>query len=163
MQNSKIKTREQAIEIAQRLRRGGEIIVTTNGSFDLIHPAHIRLFERSRNQGDYLFVLLNSDSSIKRNKGEKRPIVQQADRAYVLSSLESVDYVTIFDEDKPLSILEQLKPHIHVKGGTYIPERVREEEDLLNSWGGKFIALEEEPGYSSSNIIQRILDAYNGK
>ena len=160
MQNSKIKTKAQAIEIAQRLRREGNQIITTNGSFDLIHPAHIRLFERAKAQGDYLFVLLNSNDSIKTNKGDKRPIVSQNDRAYVLASLEAIDYVTIFEEKTPLDIIAQIRPHLHVKGGTYIPERVKAEEDLLKTWGGKFMALEVEEGYSSTNIIDKILEAY---
>jgi len=160
MHNTKIKTQEQAIEIAQRHRREGNYNITTNGSFDLIHPPHIRLLERAKQYGDYLFVLLNSDDSIKRFKGDKRPINSQDDRAYVIASLETVDYVVIFEQDTPLKLLEQLQPHYHVKGGSWIEERIKAEKDLLATWGGQFVGLPLEEGYSSTNIIEKILDAY---
>lgn len=160
MSIEKIKTQERAIQIAEKLRKQNRTIVTTNGSFDILHSAHIYLFEKARQYGDDLFVLLNSDDSVRENKGDKRPIVPQNQRAYVLSAVETVDYVTIFEEDTPLELLRQLKPHIHVKGGTYIPERVKAEEDLLKTWGGKFVALEEELGLSTTNIIERILNIY---
>lgn len=160
MKNTKIKTLEQIKFIAARLRAEGQHVVTTNGSFDILHPAHIRLFEKAKSCGDVLIVLLNSDSSIKANKGDKRPIVPESDRAYVLASLAPIDYVVVFNEDKPVEILKQLKPHFHVKGGSWIPERIQEEKELLESWGGEFKNFELEEGYSSTNIIDRILDAY---
>lgn len=162
MHNLKIKMRQRAIQIAEKLRRQDNTIATTCGSFDIIHPAHVRLLERARQYGDYFIVLLNSDGSVRRNKGPDRPIFSQSERAYVLASLKYVDAVTIFEEDTPLKLLEMIQPHYHIKGGSFIPERIRAEQELLEKWGGKFIALPEESSYSLTNIIERILDVYKG-
>jgi len=105
-----------------------------------------------------LIVLLNSDSSIKRNKGEKRPIIPQEERAKMLESLKCVDYVFIFDEDKPLNYLTKIKPDVHVKGGSYLPDRIKEEKELIESWGGKLKMFELEDGFSTTNLIQKIVD-----
>ncbi|MCX6748623.1 MAG: adenylyltransferase/cytidyltransferase family protein [Candidatus Pacearchaeota archaeon] len=158
---NKIKTREEIKKIAERLRQEGKIIVTTNGSFDIMHYAHVNLLEKAKNEGDVLIVLLNSDSSIKRQKGETRPIIPENERARMLEALESVDYVVIFAEDKPLDLLREIKPNKHIKGGSFILERIKEEKDLLESWGGEFKNFELEEGFSTTNIIEKILE--NGK
>lgn len=157
----KIKTREEIKELAENLRKKGKIIVTTNGSFDILHYAHINLLEKAKKEGDVLIVLLNSDSSVRKNKGENRPITPENERTKMLAALEVVDYVVIFDEDKPLNLLEKIKPHKHVKGGSFIPERKKEEADLLSKWGGEFKNFELEEGFSTTNIINKILE--NGK
>lgn len=131
-------------------------IVTTNGTFDILHLAHVHLLQKAKQQGDILIVLINSDASVKRNKGDSRPIVPEKERADMLASLNCVDYVIIFDEDKPLNLLSTIKPNIHVKGGSYIPERIKEEQDLLNSWNGKFKNFELEEGLSTTKIIERV-------
>ena len=107
-----------------------------------------------------LVVLLNSDASVKRNKGPDRPIIPERERAEMLSSLDSVDHVLIFDEDKPLKILEELKPHVHVKGGSWDAVRLEEERALLETWSGKLRTFELEEGYSTTNIISKVLETY---
>src|SRR3990167_607752 len=156
--NNKIKTISEIEEVCKKLRGEGKVIVTTNGSFDILHSAHVNLLEKAKKEGDVLIVLLNSDSSIKRNKGEKRPIIPQEERAKMLESLKCVDYVFIFDEDKPLNYLTKIKPDVHVKGGSYLPDRIKEEKELIESWGGKLKMFELEDGFSTTNLIQKIVD-----
>ncbi len=154
----KIKTYSEIEKIAEELRNEGRIIVTTNGSFDILHYAHVNLLEKARDEGDELVVLLNSDDSIRRLKGEGRPIIPQNERARMLAALESVNYVVIFYEDKPIDLLKLIRPPVHVKGGSFIEERIREEKELLESWGGKFKNFELEDGFSTTNIINTILE-----
>ncbi len=159
MQN-KIKSIEELILIVEKLKKEGKKIVTTNGSFDILHVAHLRFLEKAKLEGDILIVLLNDDNSIKRFKGDKRPIIPEKERALSLAYLWQVDYVTLFSEDQPLEILTRIKPEIHVKGGTFILERIKEEETLLKSWNGKFKVFETEEGYSTTNIIKKIIETY---
>ena len=154
----KIKTYSEIEKIAEELRNEGRTIVTTNGSFDILHYAHVNLLEKAKNEGSILIVLLNSDESIKRFKGDSRPIIPEQERARMLSALECVNYIIIFNEDKPLDILRVIKPHVHVKGGSFIEERIREEKELLESWGGKFKNFEIEEGFSTTNIINKVLE-----
>jgi rfaE bifunctional protein nucleotidyltransferase chain/domain len=160
MINKKSKNAEQIVRIVKKLREEGKTIVTTNGTFDLLHAAHVRLLEKAKNQGDILIVLMNSDSSVRKFKGDQRPVYPQKERAYNLSAMTFVDYIVIFDEDDPLRLLKKIKPHIHAKGGTFIPERIKKEKNLLRFWGGKFVNFELEEGYSSTNVIEKILDIY---
>ncbi len=152
---------EKTLNEIEELKKQGKRIVTTNGSFDVLHAAHVHLLEKAKEVGDVLVILLNSDDSIKRNKGEKRPIVSQNERAKMLSALKTVDYVLIFDEDKPINLLEKIKPHFHVKGGSFIPERIKEEKELLEIWGGEFKNFELEEGFSTTKIIDTILEKYH--
>lgn len=156
----KLKTKEEITKIAENLRENNKSIVTTNGSFDILHYAHLDILEKAKNEADILIVLLNSDASIKRFKGETRPIIPEKERAAMLSALTSVDYIVIFNEDKPLGLLKSIKPNLHVKGGTFIEERVKEEKELLESWGGKFKNFELEEGFSTTNIINSILEKH---
>ncbi len=158
--NNKIKTPERIEQICNKLKSVGETIVTTNGSFDILHAAHIHLLEKAKAEGDCLIVLLNSDSSIKRNKGENRPIVNETERAYMLASLSCVDYVIIFGEDKPLEILKRIKPDCHVKGGSFIDDRINEERKLVESWKGRYKTFPLEEDYSTTKIIDDILRKY---
>ena len=103
-----------------------------------------------------MIVLVNSDNSIRKLKGEGRPIVSENERAEMLTALECVDYVVIFDEDNPLSLLDKIKPHKHVKGGSWEEERIKAEKELLAKWGGEFKNFELEEGYSTTNIIDKI-------
>ena len=161
--NAKIKTIEEILEICSKLKIEGKSIVTTNGSFDVLHAAHVRILEKAKQEGDILIVLLNSDSSIKKLKGPNRPIINEKERAYMIASLECVDYALIFNEDNPLEILRQIKPHKHVKGGTFVSERIKEEEELVSEWGGEFRHFEVEEGYSTTNIIKNVLEKYSGE
>ena len=156
----KIKTQDEIEEISRELKAKGKRIVTTNGSFDILHYAHVIILEKAKAEGDTLIVLLNSDSSIKRVKGDNRPIIPQNERALMLSALQYVDYVVIFDEDNPLSLIERIKPNVHVKGGSFILERIKEEKDLLESFGGEFKNFELEEGFSTTNIINKVIEKY---
>lgn len=153
----KIKTYEGIESVSHELRKQGKIIVTTNGSFDILHLAHLNLFEKARSEGDILIVLLNDDESIRKLKGPSRPVVPEKERAQMLSALQSVDYVCIFSGDNPLHLIERIKPHKHVKGGSWEEERIKAERELLGRWGGEFKSFELEKGYSTTNIIDKIL------
>jgi len=157
---NKIKSQEEITKIVEKLKKQSKTIVTTNGSFDIVHSAHVNLLEKAKEQGDILIVLLNSDSSIKKNKGPKRPIIPENERAHLLAGLQSVDYVVIFNEDTPLKILEKIKPNIHVKGGSVEQSRISDEQSLLSKWKGKFIQLPLEQGLSTTNIIKKILESH---
>lgn len=159
---TKIKTRNEIAELALQAKQAGKTLVTTNGSFDILHYAHAHLLQKAKNEGDLLIVLLNSDASIKRNKGKLRPIISERERALMLAALQAVDYVVIFEEDDPLALLKQIKPQIHVKGGSFILERIKEEQETLNEWQGQFKNFELEDGFSTTNIINTILEKHAG-
>ncbi|MCG3719226.1 D-glycero-beta-D-manno-heptose-7-phosphate kinase, partial [Aliarcobacter butzleri] len=117
--NSHIKTFEEIEKLASKLHSLGKKIVFTNGCFDILHVGHVKYLEEARSYGDVLILGLNADSSVKKLKGESRPINNQDDRAYILASLESVDYVVIFEEETPYELIKLIKPHVLVKGGDY--------------------------------------------
>ena len=152
----KIKSNEEIIWISKRLKDEGKRIVTTNGSFDILHSAHLHILEKARKQGDVLIVLLNSDNSIKKLKGESRPIIPERERAEMLAGLECVDYVSVFDDDNPLNLLRDLRPDVHVKGGSLNENRIAEEKKLLSEWNGEFKNFELENEKSTTNIIDKI-------
>lgn len=156
----KVKTHSEIAAISTLAQTQNKTVVTTNGSFDILHYAHANLLQKAKNEGDILIVLLNSDASIKRNKGELRPIIPETERALMLAALQSVDYVVIFEEDDPLLLLKKIKPHIHVKGGSFILERIKQEQEILAEWNGQFKNFELEDGFSTSNIIQTILERH---
>ncbi|MDO8563638.1 MAG: adenylyltransferase/cytidyltransferase family protein [Nanoarchaeota archaeon] len=158
--DSKIKNIPEIEEIVRNLKEQGKTIVTTNGSFDILHLAHVNLLKKAKNEGDILIVLVNSDESIKRNKGKDRPIISQDERAEIIAALESVDYVVIFEEDKPLTLLEKIKPHKHIKGGSWDPIRMKEEKEFISTWKGEYKNFELEEGFSTTDIIERILEKH---
>jgi len=138
----------------------GKIIGLTNGCFDIIHPGHIYSLMEAKSYVDILIVAINSDESIRRIKGFPRPILDWEARATILASLFFVDYVTVFDEDTPVKLIEYLKPHYYFKGGDYDIEKIPEYE-AISSIGGKAITLEYIEGYSTSGIIEKILKLYS--
>jgi len=158
---NKIKTLEELKSIIEKHKEQGKKIATTNGSFDLLHIGHMYILEGAKRFTDVLIVFLNSDISIRRLKGSRRPIVPEKERAEMLSCLECVDYVVIFDEDKPLELLKEIKPDFHIKGGSFVLENIKEERDLIESWGGKHILLPPVEGYSTTNLINNILKGYD--
>lgn len=161
---SKIKDIDELKEIVENLKRDGKTIITANGSFDIFHYAHASLLTEMKKHGDVLIVLLNSDSSIQKNKGTNRPIIPENQRAAVLAALESVDYIVIFNEETPLNYLKEIKPHIHAKGVTgNIKERVDEERKLVESWGGELREVDSIVRHSSTTIIEKILKSYGNK
>jgi D-glycero-beta-D-manno-heptose 1-phosphate adenylyltransferase len=130
-------------------------VVFTNGCFDLLHPGHVDLLERARSHGDVLVLGLNSDSSVRRLKGVGRPVVPQADRAYVLSGLSSVDYVAVFEQDTPLELITLVEPDVLIKGGDWSVERIVG-RDAVEARGGRVLSLPLLPGYSTTALIERI-------
>ena len=134
-------------------RRG--LVVFTNGVFDLLHPGHVDVLVGARSRGDALVVGINSDTSVKRLKGPDRPIRSEADRAFVLASLEAVDAVCVFDEDTPLELVRALRPDVIVKGGDYSPENVVGAAEV-RSWGGECVIIPLTPGHSTTSIIEQL-------
>ncbi|MBX9906620.1 D-glycero-beta-D-manno-heptose 1-phosphate adenylyltransferase [Patescibacteria group bacterium] len=132
-----------------------KVIVTTNGVFDLLHVGHVRYLEEAKALGDILVVAVNSDSSVKENKGPARPFNSEKDRAEVLAALACVDYVTIFNEKTPVEVLRKLKPAIHVKGGDYVMEQIVERQ-VVEEGGGKVVLLNKIDCASTTDIAAKI-------
>jgi len=147
---NKIKTWEEIERISKELRNK-KILVTTCGTFDLLHPGHIFSMEEAKKQGDVLIICLNSDASVKTYKSPERPIENQEIRAKKISLLGCVDYVVIFEETTPLKLLNLIKPHKHVKSKSGF-KGVETETIKLN--GGEIILIEDVPGYSTTKIIE---------
>lgn len=141
------------------LKQAGRRIVFTNGCFDILHVGHVRYLESARALGDILIVGLNSDASVKKIKGDKRPIVPEMERGAVLSSLRFVDYVVLFDEPDPYNTIAAIKPDILVKGGDWSPENIIG-RDIVESYGGKVHTIPFIEGASSSRIIEDIVTRY---
>jgi D-glycero-beta-D-manno-heptose 1-phosphate adenylyltransferase len=152
----KILGREELVEERERMRGEGKQLVFTNGCFDLLHPGHVRYLDQARALGDALVVALNSDRSVRALKGEGRPILSQRERAEVMAALESVDYVTIFDEETPRELIAALLPDILVKGGDWPVEQIVGREEV-EAAGGKVLSLPYVEGLSTTDIIERIL------
>ena len=155
---SKILSLEAMKSERERLKKSGQTVVFTNGAFDLIHAGHVSYLAFARGQGDALVVGLNSDASVKRYKGEKRPVVSQDDRARVLAALECVDYVVIFDEDEPAQLIAGLVPDVLVKGedwAHYVSGR-----EIVERNGGRVVLAPLVKGRSTSDLIRKILEAY---
>ena len=131
----------------------------TNGCFDLIHLGHIKYFQFAKAQGDLLIVGVNTDKSIQRLKGDKRPIITETDRISVLEELESIDYLVAFDQDTPIDLITAIKPDVLVKGADYKKEQVVG-WDLVESYGGHVALAPLIDGKSTSKVIERIIDAY---
>ncbi|WP_345713921.1 adenylyltransferase/cytidyltransferase family protein, partial [Kineococcus glutinatus] len=144
---------ESLAELAARLRARGGTLVATGGCFDVLHAGHVSCLAEARRLGDALVVLINSDESVRRLKGPTRPAVGQADRARVLSALESVDAVAVFSEDDPRDALAQLRPDVWAKGGDYGGAELPEAE-LVRSWGGRVVLLPYLDGRSTTRILQ---------
>jgi len=141
------------------IRKQGRKVVFTNGCFDLLHVGHIRYLQEARRLGDCLVVGLNSDGSVRRLKGKRRPLISQEERAHILSALDCVDYLVIFDELTPLNLLRKLKPDILVKGGDYKKSEVVG-ADLVESYGGRVALIPVVKGKSTSDIVERIVERY---
>ncbi len=149
---------EEVEEVLSPLRKTKKIVFT-NGCFDIIHAGHVDYLEKAKALGDVLVVGMNSDNSIKRIKGEKRPIVPQEMRARVLASLKPVDYVVIFEEDTPLELIKRVKPHVLVKGGDWKLENIVGRE-FVESYGGVVKTIPFEYDISTSKIIEKVITLY---
>lgn len=158
MLTDKIKTREELEAILANLKKVGKKTVFSNGCFDLIHSGHVLYLEEAARLGDILIIGLNSDASVRRLKGESRPVNSQTDRTLVLAALESVDYVVIFEEDTPYNLIRAILPDILVKGGDWKPEQIVGSDIVLNN-GGKVLSLSFREGISTTGILEKLCTA----
>ncbi|MBX2991135.1 MAG: D-glycero-beta-D-manno-heptose 1-phosphate adenylyltransferase [Bacteroidetes bacterium] len=159
---SKVLALKSLVALRKRLRRHKKKVVFTNGTFDILHRGHVEYLAKAKRLGDVLIVGLNSDASIRRIKGPKRPINSNADRAAVLSALASVDYICFFGEDTPQRIISKLVPDILVKGADWSIDAIVGRE-VVERHGGTVKTIRLTPGRSTTNVIQKVLDAYGGK
>ncbi len=151
----KIKNIFQLKKIIKILKSQNKKIIFTNGCFDILHIGHIRYLRAAKKLGDILIVGLNSDKSVKKIKGPKRPIFPQNIRKEMLSSLEFVDYIVIFDELTPIKLIKDINPTIQVKGGDYDVDKIPE-KSAVEEGGGKVVIVPYVKGYSTSEIIKKI-------
>jgi rfaE bifunctional protein nucleotidyltransferase chain/domain len=153
-EGSKVLEREHVVAEVRRRRRAGQRIVFTNGCFDLLHPGHVGLLREAAALGDFLVVGLNSDASVRGLKGPDRPLNSAAARAEVLSALEAVDAVTVFEEDTPLELIRAICPDVLVKGRDYPPDEVVGRVDVENA-GGKLVLVPLVEGHSTTGLVRR--------
>ena len=146
--------------IRSKLKAEGKKVVFTNGVFDLIHAGHVDYLSKARKLGDVLIVGLNSDESVRRIKGEKRPILKQEERAFILSNLKPVDYVVFFEEDTPAILISEIIPDILVKGADWSVEKIVG-KDMVEKNGGKVMNIEFVNDQSTSRIIDMIIKRYS--
>jgi D-glycero-beta-D-manno-heptose 1-phosphate adenylyltransferase len=137
-------------------KRQGKTVVFTNGCYDLLHPGHVRLLEQARSLGDILILALNSDSSVRRMKGPSRPLISENDRAAMAMALDAVDAVTLFEEDTPRELIAEVLPDVLVKGADWSHFIAGREE--VEADGGRVLTVSLEPGYSTTNIVERIIN-----
>ncbi|MCK5785128.1 MAG: D-glycero-beta-D-manno-heptose 1-phosphate adenylyltransferase [Candidatus Sabulitectum sp.] len=155
MERAPVFTADEAADLARRLREEGKQIVFTNGCFDILHPGHLEILERARKLGDFLFVGLNSDDSVKRLKGHSRPVQRLDSRAAVLASLRCVDCVIPFSQDTPLELINGILPDILVKGGDYTVEQVIGAQTVIGN-GGRVEIIPLVKGYSTTAVIKEL-------
>lgn len=148
----KIMTRSMAEQ--WRAARDGAVVFT-NGVFDLLHTGHVDLLTTARALGSALVVGVNDDASVRRLKGNGRPIRSAVDRAYVLAALEAVDAVVVFEQDTPLELIRVLRPDVLVKGGDYTPDTVVGRSDV-ESWGGRVVIVPLTPDHSTTSIVEKL-------
>jgi rfaE bifunctional protein nucleotidyltransferase chain/domain len=146
--------------IRSKLKAESKKIVFTNGVFDLIHAGHVDYLSKAKNLGDVLIVGLNSDDSVKKIKGDKRPILKQDERAFILSNLKPVDYVIFFDEDTPEKLISEIIPDILVKGADWAIEKIVG-KDVVEKNGGRVMNIEFINDQSTSKIIDLIVQRYS--
>jgi D-beta-D-heptose 7-phosphate kinase/D-beta-D-heptose 1-phosphate adenosyltransferase len=147
--------RAHVASVSAVLRRAHKRVVFTNGCFDLLHPGHVKLLAEARSHGDVLVVGINSDESVKRLKGEGRPILSESDRAQVLGGLDAVDFVVVFGEDTPQALIEEIRPQVLVKGGDYTEATVVG-APFVRSTGGSVVLVPLAPGRSTSSMVARM-------
>lgn len=153
--NDKIILDHKTLASVLQNERSESRIVFTNGCFDLLHVGHIRYLQEARSLGEKLVVALNTDASVQKLKGPTRPVQQELDRAEIMAALACVDYVTLFGEETPLKLIEQIGPDILVKGGDWAPEKIVGSAFVL-ARGGEVKSLAFQPGRSTSSIIEKI-------
>ncbi len=150
---------EELLEIREKTRINKQKVVFTNGVFDILHRGHVEYLNAAKARGDVLIVGLNTDSSVRRIKGDKKPIVPEDDRAFLLSQLNAVDYVCLFDEDTPQRIISHVLPDILIKGADYDLQDIVGSDEVEKN-GGKVITIELTPNQSTTNIIETIVERF---
>ncbi len=159
---SKIVSKDELAEKAAAAKGQGKTVVFTNGCFDLLHVGHVRYLVEARSYGDILVMGLNSDRSVSEIKGPDRPITPENERAEVLAALECVNYVTLFDEPDPLELIKVVMPDVLVKGADWPEDQIIGAREVKEA-GGKVARVKLAPGASTTGIINRIADRFNGK
>jgi D-beta-D-heptose 7-phosphate kinase/D-beta-D-heptose 1-phosphate adenosyltransferase len=157
---SNLKSREEIKKLRKQFKAEGKKVVFTNGVFDLIHSGHVDYLIKAKELGDILILALNSDESVKRIKGNKRPILLLKERAFIVSNLKPVDYVTFFEEDTPAEIINELIPDILVKGADWPIDKIVGRE-VVEANGGEVKTIQFVNDQSTSKIIQKIIRNYN--
>jgi len=152
--NPKIKKKKELTKIIEDLKKQGNTIVTTNGTFDLMHYGHVKLLEFAKQQGDILVIGINSDKSVKKYKGKDRPIIKDKYRSEIMASIEYVDYVMIYDDPDCLKFVESMKPNVHVNASTYGYNCI--ERPIVEKYGGKIELFNIIKGHSTTEIIKKI-------
>jgi rfaE bifunctional protein nucleotidyltransferase chain/domain len=153
-------TLSEAAAYAADLRARGSRVVFTNGVFDLLHPGHVRYLRAARDEGDVLIVGLNSDRSVRANKGPSRPIIPEAERAELLLALSVVDAVVVFDEETPAIVIGEIQPDVLVKGADWAADQIVG-RDTVEARGGKVVRVPVEAGWSTTGIVERVRRAYS--
>ena len=153
MSKHKIKSLPKLLAALKKYKH--KKIIFTNGCFDILHAGHVQYLEKAKKLGDILVIALNTDASTRRLKGPTRPINGLKDRTAVIAGLESVDFVTWFNEETPLALIQKIKPHILVKGGDYTPKNIVGYEDVVKN-GGKVKVIRFLEGRSTTAIIQKM-------
>ena len=148
-------TAAEAAAFAAGIRARGGTVVFTNGVFDLLHPGHVRYLRDARALGDALMIAINSDRSVRANKGEGRPITPQAERAELLRALDAVDAVTIFDEETPLAIITAVQPDVLVKGADWGPDNIVG-RDVVEARGGRVVRMALAQGFSTTALLEKV-------
>jgi len=148
-------SREELVAERALWKRQGKTVVFTNGCYDILHPGHIRLLEKARSLGDVLILALNTDSSVRRLKGDTRPLIGERERSSMALAIQAVDAVTLFDEDTPRELIAEVLPDILIKGADWAHWIAGREE--VEAAGGRVLALSLEPGYSTTGIVEEIL------
>lgn len=151
----KIKSRSALRRVAARARSAGKKIVFTNGCFDLLHAGHVVYLEKAKSFGDILILGLNSDASVRRLKGSRRPVNSEKDRLRVVAGLEALDYVTLFSEATPLHLIHQIRPDVLVKGADWKESQIAGAREV-RSWGGKVKRVRLLPGRSTTGTLNKI-------
>ena len=153
--SGRVLSRTDAAAFAQRLREAGRTVVFTNGVFDLIHPGHVRYLREARSLGDALIVGVNADESVRRNKGESRPVTREDERAELIAALVCVDAVSVFGEDTPAELIRAIQPDVLVKGADWAADQIVG-RDTVEARGGKVVRIAVEEGYSTSALLNKI-------
>jgi rfaE bifunctional protein nucleotidyltransferase chain/domain len=147
---------DEAADLVRRWRDEGRRVVFTNGVFDILHPGHLRYLRAARAEGDALVVAVNSDRSVRANKGPSRPVNAEQERAEVVSALACVDAVVVFEEETPAEIVRRLQPDVLVKGADWPADQIVG-RDTVEARGGRVVRMPVEKGFSTSTIIERVL------